>query len=221
MNDDPATAASRAHPFRDSHQDAVTARDIPDTPQTRAPAYRLAFIDEAFLTREELRPVRLQLELLMPQLMLDEAGIISTIVLFGGARIRAEATGNPHLDSLSHYYDEARRFAKLMTERSNGSKGRENVIVTGGGPGVMEAAKVSAAKSGLDEVFVGGGAEIYRAALPLADRLYLTEIHLKPEGDTLFPPFDRAAWHEVKREFHQKKEGESADYTITVLERKL
>ena len=112
--------------------------------------------------------------------------------------------------------------------------GRQNIIVTRDRDYKVEgalvahtvedaitAAKESAAKTGLDEIFVGGGAEIYRAALPFADRLYLTEVHLKPEGDTLFPPFDRACFTEVKREFHQKKEGESADYTITVLERKL
>jgi len=146
--DDPANPQHRAHPFRDSQQDAQTARDIPDTPQTRAPAYRLAFADDDFMTREELRPVRLQLELLKPQMMLDEAGIMSTIVLFGGARIRAGGSGNPGLDALSRYYDEARKFARLMTERSNGSKGRENVIVTGGGPGVMEAGNRGAAEAG-------------------------------------------------------------------------
>ena len=53
----------RSHPFRDSQQDAAAARTTPDTPQTRAPAYRLAFTDTEFLLREELRPVRLQLEL--------------------------------------------------------------------------------------------------------------------------------------------------------------
>ncbi len=60
---------------------------LPDTPQTRAPAYRLAFADPDFMMREELRPVRLQLELLKPQMILDERGIRSTVVLFGGARI--------------------------------------------------------------------------------------------------------------------------------------
>ena len=81
----------RPHQFRDSVQDIATAQSLPDTPQTRAPAYRLAFADRDFMTREELRPVRLQLELLKPQLILDELGIKSTIVLFGGARIPADA----------------------------------------------------------------------------------------------------------------------------------
>jgi len=84
MKDEP-----RAHPFRDSTQDIEAAHRIPDTPQTRAPAYRLAFADPDFMTREELRPVRLQLELLKPQMVMDERGIESTIVLFGGARIPA------------------------------------------------------------------------------------------------------------------------------------
>lgn len=112
--------------------------------------------------------------------------------------------------------------------------GRQNIIVTRDPaykvPGAIVAASVEeslkiargiAEKEGKDEVFVGGGAEIYRLALPHADRLYISEIHLKPAGDTVFPPFDRSQWAEVKREFHKAKEGESADYTITVLERKL
>lgn len=83
----------------------------------------------------------------------------------------------------------------------------------------LAAARDVAARDGVDEIFIGGGAEIYRQTLPVADRLYLTEVHLAPEGDTLFPAFDRTAWREIKREFHAAKEGESADYTITVLER--
>jgi len=83
----------------------------------------------------------------------------------------------------------------------------------------LAAAQEVAARDGIGEIFIGGGAEIYRQTLPLADRLYLTEVHLAPEGDTLFPAFDRTGWQEVKREFHAAKEGESADYTITVLER--
>ena len=147
MKDEP-----RNHPFRDSQQDVQTAREIPDTPQTRAPAYQLAFTDDAFMCREELRPVRLQLELLKPQMMLDERGITSTIVLFGGARIPDPAqkhrARSPALADLSHFYDEARRFARLMTERSIKSEGREDVIMTGGGPGVMEAGNRGAADAG-------------------------------------------------------------------------
>ena len=73
---------------------------------------------------------------------------------------------------------------------------------------------------GQDEIMVMGGAEIYALALPLADRLYYTEVHLKPEADIFFPAFDRKDWVETKREFHQAKPGETADYTITILDRK-
>src|SRR5690606_37272365 len=79
----------RRSPFRDAGTDVQTAHGTPDTPQTRSPSYRLAFADDAFLCREELRPVRLQLELLKPQMFLDEYKIESTVVLFGGARIPA------------------------------------------------------------------------------------------------------------------------------------
>lgn len=142
----------RTRRFRDARQDSATAHDLPSTPQTESSAYRLAFADEDFLCRDELRPVRLQLELLKTEMMLDELGIDSTIVMFGGARIpdpvHRDQARTQTLAKLSAFYDEARTFARLMTEQSLVEGGRDNVIVTGGGPGVMEAGNRGAADAG-------------------------------------------------------------------------
>jgi uncharacterized protein (TIGR00730 family) len=119
-------------------------------------AYRLAFTDTAFLLREELRPVRMQLELLKPEMIQSELGIESTIVIFGSARIlppeeaaerleAARAGGDPTAVKraenalvMSRFYAEARRFAALVTERSRTLQ-TPVYVVTGGGPGIMEA----------------------------------------------------------------------------------
>ena len=146
----------------------LTVRNFP-TAQEEAPAaepigryagpesaYRLAFTDTEFLLREELRPVRMQLELLKPEIVQQEQGIESTIVIFGSARIMppeaaamrlqaAQANGDAAelrraetALAMSHYYSEARRFAGLVTERSR-SHETPIYVVTGGGPGIMEA----------------------------------------------------------------------------------
>nr|WP_319248599.1 TIGR00730 family Rossman fold protein [uncultured Celeribacter sp.] len=144
--------SQRRHPLRNSHMDREAARHTPDTPQTRSPSYKLAFTDDDFLFRDEMRAVRLQLEMMKPELLMEEYGIDSTIVLFGGARIpapeRKDTARTQTLADLSHYYEEARSFARIMTERAKVNGHRDNVIVTGGGPGVMEAGNRGATDAG-------------------------------------------------------------------------
>ncbi|MGB0660529.1 MAG: LOG family protein [Mangrovicoccus sp.] len=147
----PRDTDKRVHPLPDAREDVRRIQHTRDTPQTRSPTYRLAFADNDFLCREELRPVRLQLELLKPQLEMDARGIESTVVMFGGARIPAPGQSDPNkpkaLGDLSHFYEEARKFARLVTEASASTGFRQNVIVTGGGPGVMEAGNMGATEA--------------------------------------------------------------------------
>ena len=129
--------------FRSADQDVESVQHTPQTAQTMASAYRLAFEDSEFLRRERLRPVRLQLELLKPELIMQDAGIVSTVVLFGGSRIpdpaHKERARTKTLAGLSKFYDEAREFARLVGRECLARDGKELVVVTGGGPGVMEA----------------------------------------------------------------------------------
>ena len=82
--------------FPRAKQDAEAAEHGISTPQTQDPAYRLAFQDLDFLLREDLRPVRFQLELLKPQLVFDAANIASTFVMYGSARIPEPSKAQAH-----------------------------------------------------------------------------------------------------------------------------
>jgi len=131
-----------------------------------SPSYRPAFSDQDFLSRQDMRPVRFQLELLKPELAQQQERIKSTIVVFGGTQIVERPAAQAKLDAAraalaadptnpqllrlvsrverqlakSHYYDEARAFGSLVSGCCQVNGECDYVVVTGGGPGIMEAA---------------------------------------------------------------------------------
>lgn len=141
------------------------------TPQTVHPAYKLAFRDTDFLLRDELRPVRFQLELLKPEMLLDEARVGSTLVMYGSARIPSPAEGQARLAEAAangseydqkvavrlaekaKYYDEAYKLARLVSEKRLVEDDlRQFVITTGGGPSIMEAGNRGASDAGSESI---------------------------------------------------------------------
>lgn len=147
--------------FARAAQDAEAAKKAISTPQTEATSYKLAYQDEEFLLREDLRPVRFQLELLKTELLLDEARIGSTIVFYGSARIpepglRADAATPAiaeRLEAKSRYYDVSRELAALASQTAPDDDGmRQFVVCSGGGPSIMEAANRGASDVGAESI---------------------------------------------------------------------
>lgn len=108
--------------------------------------------------------------------------------------------------------------------------GRHNIVVTRHTDriiegcdtvGSIEEAVELAGKDGVEEAFIIGGEQIYRLAMPLADRMYLTRVHTRIEdGEAFFPPFDLSEWREIKHEEHPSDPENPIAYTILVYERK-
>ena len=154
--------------FAPARTEAKVAREAVITPQTQDPSYRLAFQDDEFLLREDLRPVRFQLELLKTQLTLDEANIGSTFVMYGSARIPEpdrvplvlEAARTPEQKAIAaklaenaKYYEEARKLARLSSQVGLDEDGKKQFVVcSGGGPSIMEAANRGARDVGADTI---------------------------------------------------------------------
>jgi len=157
--------------FYRAEQEAGFVESSPtDTPQTRHPAYRLAFRDTDFLLRDELRPIRFQLELLKPSMLLDEARVGSTLVMYGSARIPPPDAVETALEGAkdlpvddrmvverlaekAKYYAEAYKLARLVSEQAIIENGmRQFVVCSGGGPSIMEAANRGASDAGAESI---------------------------------------------------------------------
>ena len=124
-----------------------TRAKVSELRQTEAPAFRLAALDPDFMLGDSTRGVRFQLEYAKAQEGMKAAHIRSTIVVFGSARVREDAPGNR-----GRWYKEARTFGFIASRRGGAMNeigdGRFNVIATGGGPGIMEAANRGASEAG-------------------------------------------------------------------------
>ena len=155
--------------FYKAKQEARFAEKQLSTPQTQSKSYRLAFQDTEFLLREELRPVRFQLELLKTEMLLEEANIASTLVIYGSARIPepdkadvliATATDDrsriiaERMKEKSRFYEESRSLARLASECAvtDDDGKRHFVICSGGGPSIMEAANRGAHDVGAESI---------------------------------------------------------------------
>ena len=154
--------------FPEAKVDAQAARHVPSSPQTESAAYKLAFQDSEFLLRPDLRPVRFQLELLKPELLMNEANIGSTFVFYGSARIPEPSKADAlvaaaqtdwqrqvagRLKAKSHYYDVARALARHASRSACDEEGKRHFVVcSGGGPSVMEAANRGAQDEGCDSI---------------------------------------------------------------------
>lgn len=125
---------------------------LPDgAAQLASPSYRLAALDHDFLLGDSMRGVRFLLEFAKAEEALRSWGVISTIVVFGSARVTPDGPGRQVV-----WYDAARRFGRLASEAGgalhNAREGRRNVIATGGGPGIMAAANQGAYEAGAPSI---------------------------------------------------------------------
>jgi uncharacterized protein (TIGR00730 family) len=161
MSHSPSSPGENGHsaPGENAHAERILAI-------RRSRSYRQSHVDADFLGRAELRPVRLQLEMLKPELIMNEQGVASTVVVFGGTRVVEREQAERQLQTAreahasdpddirlqqavtiaenvvkrAHYYDEARAFGRIVSSQCQVEHRADYVVCTGGGPGIMEAA---------------------------------------------------------------------------------